>query len=89
MDVATYTGPERRWMTSRPSRSWLDRDEHFYNRVAREMERHIAILEKMRKRAKGEASSALWSGIYELQNKLHEYRKDIARECAPWFGETE
>ena len=83
-----YTGRERRWMT-RSLCDWTYRTEHHHNRFAREEARDIAILEKLyeraNKRRRRDEASAIFSGMYELQQKLAERRKRIANDCAPWF----
>ncbi len=76
-------------MTSRAWSDWSNRDEQFENRVDLESSRHIAILEKLRRkgldRKRNEEADALWSGIWELQQKRAEWRKRVAENCAPWF----
>ena len=86
--LQTYTGPERRWMR-RSLYDWTYRTEHHHTRFAREEARDIAILEKLRrgayKRNRMAEAEAIFSGMYELQQKLAGRRQRIAEDCAPWF----
>ena len=85
---ATYTGPERRWMT-RSLYDWTDRSEHHDNKFAIGEARSVAILEKLRTRAvnrgRREEADALWDGLWELKQKLQKRRERIAEDATPWF----
>lgn len=84
--LATYTGPERRWMQSRPHSDWTKRDEHFANQRALEYGRSADLLLSMHDRAKNRAKKdALWNGYWFVNEKLDYYLKRVAEECAPWF----
>ena len=82
----TYTGRERRWMTSRAWSDWTDRLVHSCNELAREYERDASILLKLRNRAKNSATKdALWNGYWQLKERRDVSRQHIAESTAPWF----
>ena len=83
--MSTYTGPERRWMKSRPHSDWTSRDAQWANQSALHAARSAALLLVAHDRAKGEYRTALWDGYWLVKNDRDELRARVAKETTPWF----
>lgn len=87
--MTIYTGPERRWMTGRSLYGWTMRSDHHNNKCALDEARDVAVLGKLHRKAakagRQAEADALWSGLWELKQKLDRYRLRVAEETNPWF----